>query len=442
MSKEIVLENAVIATLGEKNRILEGEVLIRDGAIAEIGKEGSFRKELPEAEYIDCRRRLVMPGFVNAHHHLYSTFARGLSPKDPAPYTFVEILERLWWPLDKALERDDIHFSALIPLIDCVKKGTTTIIDHHESQGVQNGILDELARAAGEVGVRASFCLGVSDRYGKGREGVEENARFAEKLRSSPGGLLSAMFGLHAAFTVEDETLDFAVSEARRLGVGFHTHVAEASSDQEESVKRFGVRVLRRLRDRGVLGPKSLAIHCVHIDSGEMEILRETGTAVAHNPQSNMNNAVGVAPVLEMLEKGILVGLGTDGMSSNMLDEVRVANILHKLARRDPRVGFVESCRLLLENNPAIASRQFDLKLGVIEPGAAADLVVMDYIPPTPLNPVTFLGHFLFGICGAPVDTTIINGRVLMRNKELIGIDEERIAARSRELAEKFWRRF
>jgi len=226
------------------------------------------------------------------------------------------------------------------------------------------------------------------------------------------------MFGLHAAFTVEDGSLERAVEEAGKLGVGFHSHVAEAASDEEASIEKYGLRVLERLQQKGALGPKSLAIHCVHINEEEMDILKETGTVAVHNPQSNMNNAVGVAPVLQMLEKGILVGLGTDGMTSNMCDEVRVANILHKLNQKDPRVAFVESCQLLLQNNPGIVARQFEQEFGVLRPGALGDVILMDYIPPTPLNENSFLGHFLFGICGSPVDTTIVGGKVLMREGE------------------------
>ncbi|MFH1038591.1 MAG: putative aminohydrolase SsnA [PVC group bacterium] len=446
MSRDLIIGNGIIITLGEVNRIIKnGAVLIKDGTIAAVGEETDVRALSPGARYVDAGGHLIMPGFINAHHHLYSTFARGLAPHDPPPYTFVEILERMWWPLDKALGKEDIYFSALIPLIDCVRKGATTIIDHHESQGYQAGSLEQLAWAAREIGIRSSFCLGISDRYGKGEEGIEENARFLKEVQSTSAAeqkMVTGMFGLHAAFTVEDGTLERAVAAADRLGVGFHTHVAEAASDEEASVDKFGLRVLERLHRKGALGPKSLAIHCVHINEREMEILKETGTAAVHNPESNMNNAVGVAPILEMTGKGIEVGLGTDAMTSNMCKEVQVANILQHLSKMDPRVAFCESCQLLLQNNPRIASRLFGAEVGVLKPGAAGDVIVVDYLPPTPMSESNFLGHFLFGICETSVITTVVNGKVLMEDRELIGIDEEKICARSRELAAEFLKRF
>ncbi len=446
MSSDLIIGNGLVATLGESNHLIpSGAVLVRDGRIEAVGGEEEIKSLAPEADYLDAGGRLIMPGFVNAHHHLYSTFAKGLSPHDPPPYTFVEILERMWWPLDRALGEEDIYYSALVPLIDCVKKGATTIIDHHESQDCQMGSLDQLARAAREIGIRSSFCLGISDRYGKGGEGIEENVRFIKTVQASSRRereLVTGMFGLHAAFTVNDDTLEKATSAAAELGVGFHFHAAEAASDEEAGLEKYGMRVIERLHRKGALGPKSLAIHCVHIDEQEMDLLKETGTAAVHNPESNMNNAVGVAPVLKMMGKGIEVGLGTDAMTSNMCKEVQLANILQHLAERDPRVAFVESCQLLLENNPRIASRFFGVDIGVLKPGAAGDVIVVDYDPPTPLNEGNFLGHFLFGVCESPVRSTVIDGKVLMRDGELVGIDEKRIAARSRELAAEFLKRF
>ena len=446
MSNDLIVGNGIVVTLGKDNRLIEGgAVLMEGGVIKAVGKEEEIRPLSPGAEYVDAGGKVIMPGFINTHHHLYSTFARGLAPHDPPPYTFVEILERMWWPLDRVLEEEDLYYSALIPLIDCVKKGVTTIIDHHESQGYQLGSLEQLARAARELGVRGSFTLGVSDRYGKGAEGIEENIRFIQAVRSSSPGeqrMITGMFGLHAAFTVNDDTLDRVAEEAGKLGVGVHVHVAEAASDEEDSLAKHGMRVIERLKKHGALGPKSLAIHCVHIDETEMDILKETGTAVVTNPESNMNNAVGVSPILKMMEKGIPVGLGTDAMTSNMLKEVQLVNILQHLEEKDPRVAFVESCQTLLENNPEIATRQFGVELGVLKEGAAADVVVMDYLAPTPMDGNNFLGHFLFGICESAVLTAVGNGKVLMKDREVIGVDEEAINARSRELAAKFLSRF
>ncbi|MDD5557174.1 MAG: putative aminohydrolase SsnA [bacterium] len=445
-TRDMLIGNGTVVTLGGSNKVIhDGAVWVRGGAVEAVGKTAAIRKKAAGAEFVDARGMIVMPGFINAHMHLYSTFARGLSPKGRPPANFVQILERLWWPLDRALREEDILYSALVPLIDCIRGGTTTILDHHESQDAQRGCLDPLEEALRRTGVRGCLCLGVSDRYGKGREGIEENVRFAGRIRARRergDDLVAAMFGLHALFTVGEETLAESVAAAGDLGVGIHLHVAEDAADQALNEKRYSQRVVRRLNRAGALGPRSLAVHCVHVNDAEMDLLRNTETPAVHNPQSNMNNAVGVAPVIRMLSKGVLVGLGTDGMTANMRDEVRVANILHKLAARDPRVFFAESCRLLLEHNAAIAGRHFARPLGVLKKGAHADIILVDYDPPTPLNEATFLGHFLFGICGARVDTTIVGGRVLMRGGEILAVDEEKVHARSRALAAAFWRRF
>ncbi len=414
-----------------------------------------------------------MPGLINCHHHLYSTFARGMAiPGEPAK-NFVEILEKLWWPLDKTLSKEDIYYSALILLIECVRNGTTTIIDHHESQTYQVGSLDELERAAKEIGIRSCLCLGISDRYGKGKEGLEESKRFLKKLQTLPRGprvpsrreanspsgtssplgtrgelrttddLISGMVGLHASFTVNDDTLEKAVELAKKYDMGIHVHCAEDRADEADSVKKYGKRVVERFKNRGVLGPKSILVHGVHLDEKEMDILKETKTNLVHNPESNMNNAVGWADVLKMLKKGVTVGLGTDGMSSDMLSQMRCAYLIARNERRDPRVAFMEAPRMLLENNPKIVGQVTPFgKLGEISAGSLADVILVDYLSPTPLNENNFLGHLIFGLVDATIDTTIINGKILMENKKLVGIDEEKITAQSRELATKLWNRF
>jgi putative selenium metabolism protein SsnA len=442
----LLIHNGTLITLGEKNRIIsDGAVLIRDGIIEALGKSAAVKKKARGAQRINARGKLIMPGYINAHMHFYSTFARGLTPKQPAAQHFVEILEKLWFPLDKQLNEEDIYYSALVPLIGAIRTGTTTLIDHHESQGVQHGVLDILEQALRKAGIRGCLSLGASDRYKHGPEGVEENVRFIERIQKKiqrGDDLVTGMMGLHALFTVNQPTLEMTCKWARELGVGVHVHVAEGKADELANRKKYSKTVVQRLNDAGGLGPQSLAIHCIHINRTEMNLLAKTDTCAVHNPQSNMNNAVGVAPIPEMLEKGILVGLGTDGMTPAMTEGVRVANILHKLNKKDPRVFFMESCQLLLENNARIAARLFPRPTGVLRKGACGDVIVVNYDPPTPLNINTFLGHFLFGITEAPVDTTVVRGRVLMQDGQIKTLNEKKINETSRKLAARFWKRF
>ncbi len=436
----IRFENGIVATLGSENQVLWNSTVVTNGEnVAAIGGAGEMAKRYPDAEIVDCAGKIILPGFICTHHHFYSTMARGMAPPGEPASNFVEVLERLWWKLDYALHEEDILLSAQIPLIECIRNGTTTVIDHHASPSHRDGSLDLIENAVREAGLRASLCYEVSDRNMPGA-GIAENERFIKKIGHGDGQI-AAMMGIHASFTVSDETVEKCVGIANDAGVGCHIHVAEDLADREDSLAKYGVPTVNRLHNLGLSGKHSIFVHCVHIDESEMDILADTNTIVVHNPESNMNNAVGVTKVLEMLDKGILVGLGTDGMASDMLSQMRVAYLLHRLDNLDPRVAFMEAPQLLLQNNVDIAERQFGLRLGEIAVGRPADLAIMDYHPPTPLSETNFLGHFIFGLTDATVDTTVCRGEILMKNKEILSLDEERLAARSRELAPEMWKR-
>ena len=433
-------ENGIVVTLGANNQIRWNASVVTEGeTIVAVGDAAEMKKKYPAAEAVDCSGKVVLPGFICAHHHFYSTMARGMAiPGEPAA-NFVAILERLWWRLDKALSDEDVLLSAQIPLIECIRNGTTTVIDHHASPSYREGSLDLIEKAVREAGLRASLCYEVSDRNVKGG-GVEENRRFIKKVGKGDGQI-AVMMGLHASFTLSDDTLEECVGIAKDAGVGCHVHVAEDAADREDSLKKYGVPTVQRLHQKGASGKQSLFIHCVHIDDAEMDTIAATHTAVVHNPESNMNNAVGVTKLFDLLKKNILVGLGTDGMSSDMLASMRCAYLLHRLANHDPRVAFMEAPQLLLPNNADIAARQFGIRLGEIAPGRPADLAIIDYEPPTPMSEANFLGHLIFGLVDATVDTTVCRGKILMKNKQILVLDEKRIAARSRELAPKVWQR-
>jgi len=433
-------ENGIVVTLGKPNRvILNGSVFTNGEKIESVGDAASLKKRNPQADIVDCSGKIILPGFICTHHHFYSTMARGMAiPGEPAA-NFVEILERLWWKLDKALAAEDVSLSAQIPIIECIRNGTTTVIDHHASPSYRDGSLDIIESAVRLAGIRASLCYEVSDRNMPGG-GIAENERFIKKVGRGDGQV-AAMMGLHASFTLSDGTLEKCVGIANDAGVGCHIHVAEDAADRDDSIKKYGIPTVKRLDKMGVSGKQAIFVHCVHIDESEMDIIAGTKTAVVHNPESNMNNAVGVSKILEFLKKGILVGLGTDGMSSDMLAQMRTAYLLQRLANHDPRVAFMEAPQLLLKNNAEICERQFGLKLGEIAEGLPADLAIIDYQPPTPLNENNFLGHLIFGLVDATVDTTVCRGKILMKNKQILSLDEERITARSRELAPQVWKR-
>jgi len=439
----ILIKNGIIITLGESPRVLYNHsILIEGDKVKKIDETKNFSSKYDKV--IDAHGKVVMPGFINAHMHFYSTLVRGLGKASPSN-NFNEVLQNLWWRLDKKLDADTNYYSALIMAINAIKHGTTTLIDHHASPFAAKGSLNQIAKAVKETGLRASLCYEVSDRDGDkiAEEGLEENTEFIKQSQKNNDEQLKGMFGLHAAFTLSDKTFEKASKLGNDLNTGFHVHVAEAESDEDFNVKNFGMRVVERLDKFKILGNKSLAIHCVHINENEMDILAKNGTAVVHNPQSNLNNAVGIADIIKMQEKGILVGLGTDAMTVKMPEELRVALWAQHIRNANPTCGFMEVVNTLINNNRKITNRYWNVPLGTIEENAAADIVLIDYYPPTPLDETTYLGHIIFGISQSVVDTTIANGKMLMENKVLkIDVNEEEASAKSKELTVKLWERF
>ncbi len=438
----LLIRNGIIVTLGQPNKVLRNHALLCEGGLIKtIAPSKSFVGKYDKV--LDATGKVVMPGFINTHMHFYSTMVRGFGKVAPSK-DFNEVLRNLWWKLDRKLTVEDSYYSALIPLVDAVRHGTTTLIDHHASPFAAEGSLARIADAVKEVGLRASLCYEVSDRDGDvvTQAGLKENADFIAHCKVHGDNQLKALFGLHASFTIGDKTLEKAASLGKELGVGFHVHSAEAASDQEQCIQHHKMRVIERFKKFGILGPSTIAAHCVHVNDHELDLLAATKTAVVHNPQSNMNNAVGVANIVRMAEKGVLVGLGTDAMTVNMLEEVRVALWAQHLSLRNPSAGFMETLSTLVFNNATIANRYWKPYVGELKEGYSADVVLIDYHPPTPFDETTFLGHLAFGLSQSAVDTTIAGGKILMENKRLApDIDEERINARARELTVKLWER-
>ena len=441
----ILIGNGRVLTQSAANPLIEnGCVAVEDNLIRAVGDTAGLKRQYPQAMFVDAGGKVIMPGLINTHMHIYSAFARGMVLDQPRPNkSFSEILENLWWRMDKILSLEDVRYSAYATYLECVKSGVTTVFDHHASQGAVAGSLDVIMDVAKELGVRASLCYEVSDRDGEAvcDAAIKENADFIARAAKDDSDMVKGMFGLHAAFTLSDRTLEKCVAAMGGGKAGFHVHTAEGFADLQDSLARYGKRVVERLFDAGVLGEKSIAVHCIHINGREMDILRETGTMVVHNPESNMGNAVGCAAVLPMLERGLLVGLGTDGYTADMLESMKVAAILHKHNLCDPSVAWAEVPQMLFANNAAIAGRFFEKPLGVLEAGAYADIIVVDYDPHTPMTGGNQSSHILFGMTGRSVTDTMINGRFVMRDRKIQPVDDKEILARSRELSADFWRR-
>eukprot|EP00771_Trimastix_marina_P000403 gnl/Trimastix_PCT/1420.p2 GENE.gnl/Trimastix_PCT/1420~~gnl/Trimastix_PCT/1420.p2 ORF type:complete len:491 (-),score=155.33 gnl/Trimastix_PCT/1420:52-1470(-) len=463
--------NAFVLTFdSEKPTIENGAMYCEGDQIVEVGNQADLHPKYfgKGHKEIDADGKVLMPSFICAHTHYYGMFSRGMALKAPEPPRhFLAILQELWWRLDRALRPEDIYISAMVCIISAIKAGTTTMFDHHASPNSIAGSLDQIARAALDAGVRVCLSYEVTDRNGlEGADaGIAENIRFMQRCAREANPLLAASFGLHACFTVSDRTMERCASALQAFHAehpaapcGVHIHVAEDRYDQmnafctanamtgaEDKSKAIATcdTPIRRLHHYGLLGEHSICGHCVFVTDDDMQLIKETGTSVVNNPESNMNNGVGAPPALDMLAKGLTVGLGTDGITHDMMQEYRTNYLVHKLMKKDPRVMGGEGAQMLFKNNAKLAGKYFPQRpVGKLAAGAFADFILMDYGNPTVLSEGNLPWHVMFGFSSGDIDTTVCGGRVLMQNRRLQTIDEKAIFAEARRLCPGVWERF
>jgi putative selenium metabolism protein SsnA len=448
MESAMLITNANIITWGDRPQVLEDHsIYIQDEKITALGPNSEMERRFLDSERLDAEGQYVMPANICAHTHFYGAFARGMPVPGAPPADFLSILQKLWWPLDQALNEEAIRYSVLVCLVEAIRHGTTTLIDHHASPNAIPGSLDIIAEAVVQAGLRAVLCYEVTDRNGiaGAQAGIKENVRMIEKVQKdrSYDGRIAATFGLHASMTVSDTTLE-ACRSAVAEDAGFHIHVAEAEVDQEDSLSKYGIRVVERLHRFNLLGPTSIFVHAVHVDEHEVNLLADHQTWVTHQPRSNMNNGVGIGDVEKMLKAGVKVCLGNDGFSNAMWEEWKTAYLVHKAWNRDPRrMPAPEIIKMGVENNARLTQAFFPkIIVGTIQEGAAADLIFVDYHPFTPLTIDNLPWHILFGFHESMVTTTISRGQILMHKRLLSTLDEAAIAARAQEIAERVWNRY
>lgn len=438
---KLIVENGIVLTGGAVPRVVaDGAVIVEEDRVVAVGPRGDVEPRPDGAVVIDARGGLVMPGWINLHHHFYSQMATGLIPDQPM-HDFGQILDRFWWRLDRAHDVRSLEVSAQLAVLDCIRHGCTTVFDHHASPSSIDGCLDIIGRVIDTAGISGVLCVEVSDRNGreKARAEIEENLRFFEAHRDHDR--ICSMLGFHASFTLSDQTLSHA-QEMAMPEMGSHIHVAEDPLDGKETRRRHGVSIINRLHRYGFLGPRTILAHGLHLTPAEWRMAGTQGAVLVMNPESNANNAVGVLDVNGVASAGLPLGLGSDGMTSSMVVSLRTGFLFHR-----SNAGLQETnhevMAKMIETNARFARRFFEEPLlGVLAPGAPADLAVLDYQPATPMNADNWFGHVLFGAAHRPVRHTIGRGRILMQDFDVKTLDTQAIIGESRRLARDLWRRF
>jgi 5-methylthioadenosine/S-adenosylhomocysteine deaminase len=428
---------------GQRRILDECSISVENGRIVGIGKSADLERRHGSAEVIDASGCVVMPGIVCGHSHLYGMLLRGAPLKITPPSDFTQILQRVWWPMDEAMSFEDAYASALVASVEFAKSGVTTFADTYSGPNSIQGVLDHIARAIEEVGIRGFIAFEATERHSReeGFRGVQENVRFAEKILANPDSKTRPLFSIHASFTVSDDLILEVKKLAAKYNASITIHVSEGLVDVNHNLEHYSKRTVERLRDVGLLGPSVVLAHCVNVNDDEVDIIAKTRTGVVHNPMSNMLNAVGVAPVLSMLEKNVNVGLGNDGYIFDMFENMRAAYLLHRVHYRKPNAI---DAYTVLEMATINGARLYGVEkeIGSIETGKRADMIIIKpSILPTPLNASSAVGHLINTVDGDDVEHVLVDGKLIVKDKRLTTFDEAKAQEISREAASKLWTR-
>lgn len=396
-------------------------IVVEAGSSGKIQFLGNILPTVAADQTIDCRGKIVTKSFAVGHHHVYSALARGMGTPKKNPENFYEILKYVWWALDKALDKDMIEASALTTAMACAKAGSTFVIDHHASPNFIEGSLEVIAAAFDKVGVGHLLCYEITDRDGqeKARQGLAETDNY---LKNHQG-----LIGLHASFTVGDQSMKKAVSLMRKYNSGVHIHVAEDRYDQDHALEHYGKRVVERLKDYGILdSSKTILGHCLHLSEKERKIIHGSKVTVVQNTESNLNNGVGFFNGMEL---GDRIMLGTDGMHSDM---IRSAQQAFFVGQQFDNIDSLSVYQRFRNVHNYLETNHF-------EGDGENNLVVLDYQSPTPIHQNNFLGHFVYGFQAADVQHVISDGKLIVKDRKIQTVDEGEIYAFAREQAVRLW---
>jgi 5-methylthioadenosine/S-adenosylhomocysteine deaminase len=439
LSAKLLVRGGVAVTMDENRRVIQAAaVAVVDGMISAVGPMDEISKGFAPHEVIDARGCLVMPGLICSHTHLYGIALRGSMLNITPPSDFLQILQRIWWPADEALTNEDAYATSLAAGAESLLNGTTCYADTYSAPNAIEGSLDQIAKASNEVGIRGLVSFEATERRSEkeGARGLEESLRFiARRDRGRAMGMIS----LHASFTVSDGLISRGVEASRKRRVPLTIHVAEGPNDGYHNMERYGKRTVERLRDQGLLSRRSVLAHCVHLDEKEIGLVSKSGASIAHNPMSNMLNAVGAAPLPQMLEAGVNVGLGNDGYVFDMFENMRAAYLLQRAVRRNPNwpspLQVVEMCTVNAAKAYGLAS------LGSLARGKRADLIIVrPTFMATPYSGSVY-GYIVNGLRGADVRDVVVDGEVVVRNKKLTRIDMAKAQARVLKAMGRLWAR-
>lgn len=385
--------------------------------------DAGLKTKMAGVEVIDCSGKLVTKSFGVGHHHVYSALSRGMGAPEKSPSNFYEILEYIWWTLDKCLDDKMIESSAMATAIACAKAGSTFVIDHHASPFAVKNSLEIIAEAFDKVGVSHLLCYEISDRDGMkiAKEGLEETAQYLSRKQG--------LVGLHASFTIGNETLSQAVDLMKQFNSGIHIHVAEDLYDQEACIREYGKRVINRLHGAGVLSSsKTILGHCLHLDDEERELIHNSGCWVVENCESNLNNNVGYFNGAGLGEN---IMFGTDGMHSDMLQSAKSSFFA---GQRYDNITYQSAYQRFRNVHRYLNQNKFT-------GDGDNNLVILDYSSPTEINSDNFLGHFIFGLSSNIITDVISNGRLIVKDRKMTTVDEEEVMGKSQEQAKRLWKK-
>ncbi|MFX0211558.1 MAG: amidohydrolase family protein [Candidatus Hodarchaeota archaeon] len=437
----LLLKNGLVVTMNANNEVISScDIFIENGTITKIGNE------LPDNadEVIDCSNQVVFPGFICAHTHLYSALLRGAPLNIDPPSDFTQNLQRIWWPLDEALNLQDAYTSALYAVYELALNGVTAYLDTYSGPNSIEGSLDRICKATRDVGTRGVICFEATERrsYEEGIRGLEENRRFIDHNDPSKT-LVHGIYCLHASFTVTDELIHKTNEYAEKTNSFKTIHTSEGLADLHHNLEKYGKRTIERLYDEGFLGSRTALAHAVHIDQHEIELIAQTNTNIAHNPKSNELNAVGIAQIPEMLGKGINIGIGNDGFIYDAIENMRTAFLMHKLNHQNPsQLPTPLQVVQMITTNAARAIGLND-KIGSIETGKAADFTIMDASAlPTPIHEENVYGHLVYGsFSRRDIKKVIVNGETIVKNGIHKSLEATRVSQQSMDSAVALWDR-